>query len=55
VTGDKKWEVTFDEPPLASVLATAGNLACSYLTRAVCGCNCIATMRKNGQDTVVAL
>ncbi len=26
VTGDKKWEVTFDEPPLASVLATAGNL-----------------------------
>src|SRR5258706_448374 len=26
VTGDKKWEVTFHEPPLASVLATAGNL-----------------------------
>jgi alcohol dehydrogenase (cytochrome c) len=26
VTGDKKWEVTFSEPPLASVLATAGNL-----------------------------
>src|SRR5215211_459833 len=26
VTGDKKWEVNFTEPPLASVLATAGNL-----------------------------
>ncbi|TQF32351.1 PQQ-binding-like beta-propeller repeat protein [Bradyrhizobium sp. UNPA324] len=26
VTGAKKWEVNFDEPPLASVLATAGNL-----------------------------
>ncbi|WP_376708320.1 pyrroloquinoline quinone-dependent dehydrogenase [Bradyrhizobium cenepequi] len=26
VTGDKKWEVTFSEPPLASVLATGGNL-----------------------------
>jgi len=26
VTGEKKWEVTFSEPPLASVLATGGNL-----------------------------
>jgi alcohol dehydrogenase (cytochrome c) len=26
VTGAKKWEVTFEEPPLASVLATGGNL-----------------------------
>jgi alcohol dehydrogenase (cytochrome c) len=26
VSGEKKWEVTFDEPPLASVLATGGNL-----------------------------
>src|SRR5258705_2237603 len=26
VTGDKKWEVRFPEPPLASVLSTAGNL-----------------------------
>jgi PQQ-dependent dehydrogenase (methanol/ethanol family) len=26
VTGTKKWEVTFEEPPLASVLATGGNL-----------------------------
>jgi alcohol dehydrogenase (cytochrome c) len=26
VTGAKKWEVTFPEPPLASVLATGGNL-----------------------------
>src|SRR5258708_35768030 len=26
VTGDKKWEVAFSEPPLASVLATGGNL-----------------------------
>lgn len=26
VTGEKKWEVTYPEPPLASVLATAGNL-----------------------------
>jgi len=26
ITGAKKWEVTFPEPPLASVLATGGNL-----------------------------
>jgi alcohol dehydrogenase (cytochrome c) len=26
VTGEKKWEVAFDEPPLASVLSTGGNL-----------------------------
>jgi alcohol dehydrogenase (cytochrome c) len=26
VTGAKKWEVTFSEPPLASVLSTGGNL-----------------------------
>jgi len=26
VTATKKWEFTFSEPPLASVLATAGNL-----------------------------
>ena len=26
VTGAKKWEVTYKQPPLASVLATAGNL-----------------------------
>src|SRR5260221_11540446 len=26
VTGDKKWEGTFTEPALASVLATGGNL-----------------------------
>ena len=26
MTGAKKWEVRFPEPPLASVLATAGNL-----------------------------
>jgi alcohol dehydrogenase (cytochrome c) len=26
VTGEKKWEVSFSEPPLASVLATGGNL-----------------------------
>src|SRR5256885_16843562 len=26
VTGAKKWEVRFPEPPLASVLSTAGNL-----------------------------
>jgi alcohol dehydrogenase (cytochrome c) len=26
VTGTKKWEVMFDEPPLASLLATGGNL-----------------------------
>lgn len=26
ITGDKKWEVRFDEPPLASLLATAGDL-----------------------------
>ncbi len=26
VTGEKKWEVYFPEPPLASLLATAGNL-----------------------------
>jgi PQQ-dependent dehydrogenase (methanol/ethanol family) len=26
ITGTKKWEVTFPEPPLASVLATGGNL-----------------------------
>jgi alcohol dehydrogenase (cytochrome c) len=26
VTGAKKWEVTFEEPPLASVLSTGGNL-----------------------------
>jgi PQQ-dependent dehydrogenase (methanol/ethanol family) len=26
VTGDKKWEINYSEPPLASVLATAGNL-----------------------------
>ena len=26
VTGAKKWEVTFKQPPLSSVLATAGNL-----------------------------
>ena len=26
VTGDKKWEVDFHEPPLASVLSTGGNL-----------------------------
>jgi PQQ-dependent dehydrogenase (methanol/ethanol family) len=26
LTGAKKWEITYDEPPLASVLATGGNL-----------------------------
>ena len=26
VTGEKKWEIRYDEPPLASVLATGGNL-----------------------------
>jgi alcohol dehydrogenase (cytochrome c) len=26
VTGDKKWEIAYPEPPLASVLATGGNL-----------------------------
>jgi alcohol dehydrogenase (cytochrome c) len=26
VTGEKKWEVRYDEPPLASLLTTAGNL-----------------------------
>jgi outer membrane protein assembly factor BamB len=26
VSGEKKWEVAFKEPPLSSVLATAGNL-----------------------------
>jgi alcohol dehydrogenase (cytochrome c) len=26
VTGEKKWEVHYDEPPLASVLSTGGNL-----------------------------
>ena len=26
VTGEKKWEIKFQEPPLASLLATAGNL-----------------------------
>jgi outer membrane protein assembly factor BamB len=26
VSGTKKWEVNYKEPPLASVLATAGNL-----------------------------
>ncbi len=26
VTGDKKWEVKFPEPPLSSILSTAGNL-----------------------------
>ena len=26
ITGDKKWEVRFPEPPLGSLLSTAGNL-----------------------------
>ena len=26
VTGEKKWEIRYDEPPLASLLATSGNL-----------------------------
>jgi alcohol dehydrogenase (cytochrome c) len=26
ITGEKKWEVKFDEPPLASLLSTGGNL-----------------------------
>src|SRR6516162_6515602 len=26
ITGAKKWEVRFPEPPLASILSTAGNL-----------------------------
>jgi outer membrane protein assembly factor BamB len=26
ITGEKKWQVDFPEPPLASLLATAGNL-----------------------------
>ena len=26
VTGEKKWEVNFTEPPLASLLTTGGNL-----------------------------
>jgi alcohol dehydrogenase (cytochrome c) len=35
ITGDKKWEIKFPEPPLASLLATGGNLVFLPDTRGI--------------------